>query len=377
MLRVGGPGQRLEVGLAYTRASLHNARDALSLEAWFDGVPVMRRGGYAAHWSNAPLPFDRAPYQALLRMGYPHPLREAATGWDSWTWSYVHNALCQNTVLVDGQATGGGWGDNRGYGEVVCFKGGEPQGTPGSGFQVLDVRDHYSWQQVGQTVPEFRRTLLGIEGPGGRGYVIDRLQVSGGRQHALLNSAWARRAGERLPAELSRAADLATVLYGPQLPDDTPYYRDFRQVQAAAVLAPPDQGWELTWRSDLGEWAPREPDGSFRRPLPESVGRVHLRLQGLAQGDGLTRLVRAQGPWVGWLKQSLPPDGQRVDGNVVFDGARDFLVELRESADAQPLRSSFVHVLELPLRRESALAAVTPLAAESLSGAARDWLACR
>jgi len=375
VIRVGGPAHRLEVGLGYTRASLHNAHDALSLEAWFDGVPVMRRGGYAAHWSNAPLDFDRTPYQVLANMGYPHTISEAPTGWDSWTWSYVHNTLCQNTVLVDGQATGGGWGDNRGYGEVIAYRGGEPQGTPGSGLQVLDVVDHYSWQQVGRDVPEFRRTLLGIEGPDGRGYVIDRLQVTGGRQHALLNSAWAERADDRLPKATVQADHLAAVLFGPTLPDDTPFYRDYRKVTGATTLAPADQSWDLTWQQDLGQWAPREPDGRFRRPIPEDQGKVRMRLRGLDQGDGRTRLVRAGGPWVGWLKQPLP-DGQRVDGYVVFEGARDFLVELRQAADDRPLRSSFVHVLEgFRDGESSALAAVAPLVAESVQGAERDWLA--
>ena len=70
LLRVGGPGHRQEVSLDYTRATLHNARDALSMECWVDGVPVLRKGGYAAYSWNVPIDWSRPEYQALRAMGY-------------------------------------------------------------------------------------------------------------------------------------------------------------------------------------------------------------------------------------------------------------------------------------------------------------------
>ena len=33
--------------MTYDRVSLHSAADKLGIEAWVDGVPVMREGGYA------------------------------------------------------------------------------------------------------------------------------------------------------------------------------------------------------------------------------------------------------------------------------------------------------------------------------------------
>lgn len=375
ILRVGGPGHRQEVGLTYTRASLHNAQDALSLECWFDGVPVMRRGGYAAWWSNAPLQWERPEVRALREMGYPHEIVEGERSFEGWSWIYAHSPLCQNGVTVEETGTGKGWGDNRGYGEVVTFKGGEQQGEPGSGFQVLDVRDHYSFARVGKAVTDFRRTLIGVEGPDGRPYVLDLVKLAGGRRHQLYTSAWAERAGERLPPTASRAEDLAAALFGGNLPEDTPDTRNYRQVRDIERLAPAADTWDLTWRTDLRAYAPRDANGRLvPPPWPEDVGTVRLRLFGLP-ADG-TELWRGRGPWIGWLKQPLP-NGQRVDGNVAFVDARDFLIESRHS-DNDALVSRFVHVIEgYREGEESVIRSVSPVPVEPIEGPGRDVLALR
>ncbi len=376
LLRVGGPGHRQEVSLSYTRATLHNAQDPLSLGCWVDGVPVMRRGGYAAHWSNAYLQWERPEFQALKEMKYPREIAEGPRGFDSWTWVYAHSPLCQNGAMVDDVATGRGWGDNRGYGEVITFKGGELAGEPGSGFQVLDVRDHYSWSRVGKDVRDFRRTLIGVEGPDGRPYVLDLLTLAGGQRHALYSSAWADRGEDDLPEVASTAEDMAEVLFGGELPEDNSHYRNFRQIRKVERLAEPDRTWDLTWHTDAAAYAARELDGSFRRPIPHGVGKVRLRMLGVIQGSAKTELVRGSGPWVGWMRQPLP-QGQRVDGNVAFMDARDFLVELREAGPRQPdLKSVFVHVLEgYREGEESAIESITPLDSESLEGEERDVVA--
>ena len=379
LLRVGGPGHRQEVSLSYTRATLHNAQDALSLGCWVDGVPVMRRGGYAAHWSNAHLQWERPEFQALKKMGYPREVAEGAQGFDSWSWVYAHSPLCQNGVMVDDVATGRGWGDNRGYGEVITFKGGEVAGEPGSGFQVLDVRDHYSWSRVEKDVSEFRRTLIGVEGPDGRPYVLDLLSVEGGERHALYNSAWADRGEDGLPDVASTAENLAEVLFDDGLPEDTSHYRNFRQVRQVERLAAPDRAWDLTWRTDIAAYAPRELDGgAFRRPVPDDVGKVQLRMIGLTLPSGRTELVCGRGPWIGWMRQPLPK-GQRVNGNVAFVDARDFLVEMRRAGPDEPaLKSLFVHVLEgYRDGEQSAIMSVTPLDAQSIEGEARDIVVLR
>ena len=379
ILRVGGPGHRQEVSISYTRATLHNAQDALSMECWVDGVPVMRRGGYAAYWSNAPLQWERPEFQAIKTMGYPREIVEGGRGFGRWSWIYAHSPLCQNGVTVDEVATGRGWGDNRGYGEVVTFKGGEAAGEPGSGFQVLDVRDHYSWSRVDKEVRDFRRTLIGVEGPDGRPYVLDLLKLHGGQRHALYNSAWAGRAEDRLPAAKAKAENLAKALFGDELPEDTPHYRNFRQVRHIERLAPPGPTWDLTWKTDMAAYAPRKLSGGpFHRPLPEDVGQVRLRLTGLGPRSGKTELIRGQGPWIGWMRQPLPK-GQRVNGNVAFMDARDFLIESRAAgSDQRPLKSLFVHVLEGYREDEqSTLESVSRLSAESVTGSERDIVALK
>ncbi|MBM3475890.1 MAG: hypothetical protein FJX75_21695, partial [Armatimonadetes bacterium] len=378
VVRVGGPGHRQEVGLSYTRATLHNAQDALSLECWVDGVPVMRRGGYAAHWCNAHLQWERPEFQPLKAMGYPHEIAEGAEGFSSWSWVYAHSPLCQNGATVDGVSTGKGWGDNRGYGEVITFKGGEAAGEPGSGFQVLDVRDHYSWARMDKDVSDFRRALIGVEGPEGRPYVLDLLKLTGGERHALYNSAWAERAEADLPVTQAEAETLAQVVLGDEAAADDPEHEHFRRVRHVERLAGPTEPWDLTWKTDVAAYAPRDASGKpFRRPLSEDVGRVRLRLVGLPQAEGRTELVRAQGPWIGWMRQPLP-GGQRVDGNVAFLDARDFLVESRSTSDGQPLNSLFVHILEgYREGEESAIRSVTRLDAQSSEGPTRDVVALR
>ncbi|MBI2300353.1 MAG: hypothetical protein HYU66_15640 [Armatimonadetes bacterium] len=377
VLRVGGPGHRQEVGLSYTRCSLHNAQDALSIECWVDGVPVLRRGGYAANWHNAPLQWERPEYQALRKMDYPHPIEEGEAGFGGWSWVYAHSPLCQNGATVDDVATGRGWGDNRGYGEVICFKGGEPEGEPGSGFQVLDVRDHYSWSRVGKPVREFRRTLIGIEGPDGRPYVLDLLKLSGGNRHTLYTSAWAERAAATLPAPTAKADDLAARLFRDRPPEDTPDYRIYRHVRQVAAAPAPAAPWEVTWRTDVAAYAARDAAGKpFQRPIPDDVGRVRLRLVGIETAPGGTELISAKGPWIAWLRQPLP-GGQRADGNVSFVDARDFVIERRTAAAGdEGLVSVYCHVLEGYREGEaSMIRSVKPLAVTSLTGGERDVVA--
>ncbi len=378
ILRVGGAGHRQEVSLAYTRASLHNAQDALSLECWVDGVPVMRRGGYAAHWSNARLQWERPEFAALRRMGYPKEMVEGPRGFDSWTWVWAHSPLCQNGTTVDELGCGAGWGDNRGYGEVVTYKGGEPAGTPGSGFQVLDVRDHYSYARVGKDLSDFRRTLIGVEGPDGRPYVLDLLKMVGGQRQALYQSAVGERVAAELPAATGeRAADLATAWFGERLPVDNTEYRNYRQVRGVSRAPAPAGTWGVTWAADAAAFAPRDPrGGAFTRPLPAGVGQVRLRLLGLQPAGGATRLFSGRGPWIGWVKQPLP-GGQRVDGNVAFLDARDFLIEQRVAEPGGgPLTSLYTHVLEGFREGEtSAIRELKVVPAKSVAGGARDLVA--
>lgn len=380
ILRVGGAGRRQEMTLNYTRATLHNARDALSLGGWFDGVPVMRRGGYAAHWVSAPLQYERPEYQALKKMDYPTELMECEHGFNGWSWCYAHSFLSQNAVTVDDVPTGRGWGPDRGYGEVITFKGGEPADEPGAAFQVLDVLDHYSWKQVKKDdVTVFRRGLLGVTGPGGRPYVIDILTLTGGRCHTLYNSAFAQRTAERVPGGKGTEPTLARAIFGEKLPDDSGDKKAFTKVRNVRLHGRMDGPWSVTWRSDIAAYHTRDVEGKpFKRPLEGTTGLARVRLIGLTGGTGSTELISATGPWIGWMRQPLP-GGHMVNGNVAFADARDFMVERRRAAEGEDaLHSTFVHVIEgFRDDEQSAIRSAERLKVQDLGGGPRDIVAVR
>lgn len=380
IMRIGGPGHRQEMCLTYTRASLHNAQDALGLDCWVDGIPVLRRGGYAAYWHNAHLQWDRPEYQALRAMGYPKEIAEAGFPPDNWSWNYSHSPLCQGNMTIDEVGVGAGWDDNRGYGEVITFKGGEAEGEPGSGFQVLDVRDHFSWSRKQKQIDDFRRTVIGIEGPDGRPYAVDLLKCAGEGRQALHQSAFADVAEDQLPPVRSEAKSLRELYFGDQKVDETPENQAYAHTDQVRTLAPTDQPWSLTWRQDMGAYGPRDPNGKpYQRPWPEDVGRVRLRLLGLPQaGGGQTELVRARGPWIGWLNQPLP-NGQRADGNVAVVDGRDFIIERRLPEGGQGrVDSLYVRIMEGYREGEqSAIKSVARLKATSLAGPERDVAALK
>ncbi len=345
LLRVGGSGHRMEVSLHDARANMHTARDALSMECWIDGVPVLRKGGYSAHWCNVPIDWERPEYQALRELDYPHEIISCETGFSSWSWLWSHSAQCQNAALVNETATGAGWGDNRGYGECVTFKGGESAGEPGSGFQVLDTRDHYSFQRVGQPVSRFRRTMIGVEGPDGRPYVLDLLRLAGGDRHALYTTARAEREASALPEVAGQADDLAEVLLEDRYDESNDQHELFRMITSVERLAEPGDTWDLTWATDYAAWAPRDPQGEFERPVPEGVGDVRLRMLGVTDRDAETELIRGKAPWVAWIRQTVA-GGHHVSGNLAFKDARDMFIESRRAGGDGDLDSLFAHVLE-------------------------------
>jgi hypothetical protein len=340
VLRVGGPGHRQEVLLTHDRISNHSKADKLGIQCWVDGVPVMRAAGYAYEYHAVVMDESRPEIQAFVSL--PFPTRPV--GVKGWSWEYGASPMAQNTVTVNDTGTCRGWSDNEGFGEVITFKGGEAPGEPGAAFQVLDVRDHDSFDRMGVPVKDFRRTLLGVEGEDGRPYVIDLVTLAGGQTHTLYQSAWAVRGDDHLPEVKSREENLAQALFGKEAAarKDSPSYSRIRHVER---LGAAPESWDLTWQTDWAAYAPRDPAGKpFERPFPEDVGRVRLRLLGLQQ-PGETELLRAKGPWIPWFKQPLR-DGKEIYGYVAFEDANDFLIERRRAAGEGALSSCFVHVLE-------------------------------
>lgn len=376
VLRVGGPGHRQEMVLTDTRAVAHGARDALGLSVWFDGVPVMRRGGYATWGRHAPLQWERPEYRALKTMGYPYEMVE---GEKRWVWDYAHSPLSQNTVTVDDVPTSRGWGEPGGYGETVTFKGSRGPDDPGRIFQVLDVRDRYNFSAVGRDVKTFRRTLIAVEGPGGRPYVVDLLTLDGGRIHTYYQSAWAERLAADLPPVAERAGTLNELLFDGKPPADTVPAHVYDKVRKVSRHNPAAASWSVTWETDIAAFDTKPLDApDDYRSLPDDVGRVRMRAIGLDPVGGGVELISGKGPWTGWVKQPLP-GGHEINGNVNFLDARDFLIERRRAAgDEAPLRSLFTHVIEgYRHDEESAIASVELVKAESTAGPERDVVTIR
>jgi hypothetical protein len=203
------------------------------------------------------------------------------------------------------------------------------------------------------------------------------LKLRGGSEHTLFNSAWAERAGTVLPAVAAKVENLEDILPGggTHRGTDVAYFRQIRQIERHQPAA---GSWEVTWKTDFAAYAPRKADGTFVRPLPETDGKVRLRLIGLERDPECATLISAKGPWIARLMQPLP-EGKRTDGYVAFEDARDLLIERRGSvADGKdPFRDSlFVHVLEGFREGESSVIQFAELLpVESTAGVARDIVA--
>ncbi len=142
LLRVGGSGHRMEMTMDYTRVAQHTSSDPLGIACWVDGIPVMRPGGYGSGDPCLPFQKDRPEIKELQQIGYPKEIVEAKTeelAFGGWT----HSPMAQNTITVNETFPSMGWQDNRGYGEVIAYKGGEKPGDPGARFQALEIRDRY------------------------------------------------------------------------------------------------------------------------------------------------------------------------------------------------------------------------------------------
>ena len=384
IVRVGGPGHRQEVSMIYDRVSLHGAADKLGIECWVDGVPVMREGGYAAHWHTAHLDESRPEIKQFLALPYPHEVFEVVpeAGRDFNCWNWAHGPWAHNTVTVNEEKTGPGWSDREGFGELVTFKGGEAPNEPGAHFQVLDSRDLFSFERMGVEVDEFRRSILAVEGPDGRPYAVDIVRVDGGRRHTLFESAWAERVAADLPAVVREEESLATYLdkLRGQPPDTLPYRNEYKQIGPVQVLGETPPTWDVTWRTDCAAYVPFDASGQKPpRPLPEGVGIARLRLLGL-RTDERTTLLSGKGPWVAWMNQPLPK-GKSVNGNVGFRDAWDYVIESRtlgDGSEAETLTSTYLHIMEGFREGESSvIKQVERLAPVESSGPAEEVVALK
>lgn len=354
ILRLGGKDQRLEASLHYSRATLHNASDMLGMSLWFDGVPVIRTGGYCSYWRIA----TEKEVDQLNEMNFPRKVRTAPRTGDSFPWVISHAPIEQNTVTVNDIASGRGWGDNRGSSELITFKGGEKNDDAEKTFQVLEARALGEFEKYSpKTVREFRRALLGIETPGGKAYVVDLLTIHGGRNHTQYYSAWGNRASGPQPKGKTYPSLTHAWFNGTRPVSRDPdrsvswainlFYRCFDWVKDVRELELSAQPWTIQWNTDYYAYM-RDGEGKWNppRPVGSSKGKAAVRLTGVPLDDTPASLWQGLAPWSPLLTRQ-PLRSGRFSSTLTapFENAMDISILRRISSD-RDLESRFVNVFE-------------------------------
>ncbi|MEN8255195.1 MAG: hypothetical protein ABFR33_06965 [Verrucomicrobiota bacterium] len=345
LLRVGDPSHRMELSLVYGRALLHGSIDPLGTTCWFDGIPIIRPGGYAAISLNIPLDFSKPEISALNDMGYPSVIDQAENSMQGWGWYWAHGPQAQNTVTVNKQGTGRGWQDNCGTTELIAYKGGEQTGGLPARFQVLEARSIKAFDRIGVNgVEDFRRALIAVEGPLGRPYAVDILKLDGGDSQEHYQAIWGSRVSSDLPAVAASHESLGTAWSITEPYDHVS--ANYMQITNVQETVPVQVPWSVSWETDYADYYERDPfGGEYERPFPENVGHVFSRMTGLPHGNGESTLWSGKAPWIARIKQLLE-NYSILYGNVGFMTSMDMIIEQREPDQGQPLESRFVRVLE-------------------------------
>lgn len=351
LLRAGDGDNRMESLLTFTRASLHGKSDVLGRDLWVNGIPVIRRGGYASGGFARPYPGQDNRFEMLKKLDYPYPIRGIRGKDPYWYRNFAASPLMQNSLVIDGMGSNY-YREGEGLSEVVWIWDGFAEEGSRPAFQVLEVENKETFETHGIEVQDLRRTLLTVESPGGRVCMLDITLVEGGEQKLLFNIIWGEPTLVDRP--VNRFQDLATWLksvnterfaessvapsswYGGKIP-----LQYFEEVTDLSVRESTNR-WQTSFITDYGAWGPRELDGSYQRPIAEDEGVVSTWIRGLfPEGSGY-RLLEGKGPWIARVNQTLE-DGKPYDGNVAFDGALSFVI-LEHQKQNEP--SVFIQLLE-------------------------------
>lgn len=353
VVRAGDMKDRMESLLTFTRVTTHDKSDVLGRDLWVNGIPVIRRGGYASAGQARPYPGQDPRFELLRQYDYPYPIRGIRDTGPYWYRSFAASPLMQNSIVIEGTggtyySPGKGLSEAAWIWEGLSHEGGRPL------FQVLEVENRDTFERHGIEVSDLRRTLLTLESPGGRACMLDITVVNGGEQHLLFNTVWGTAADhESFIANFANLAEWHDQVYpgyfaeapalnqwwnGGRIP--RAYYSEIRDVAAWESL---DQ-WEISFETDYGVWAPREQDGRYVRPIGEEQGVVTTWIRGLFPQGGAYRLIRGAGPWIAMVNQTLP-DGEPYTGNVAFDGALNFVV-LEHASGEKESPAIFIQLLE-------------------------------
>ncbi len=343
IMSVGANGKRLQTSLHYSKATGHNGQDMLGMSAFFDGVPVLRPGGYAPWWSMA----MQREVELMRKMNFPNkPIWENMDkGFGSHSWKLNHNSVRQNALTVNDVGTGLGWDDNRGSSECVAFKGGAV-GSDDAVFQVLEAREFGSFDMVKLPgVSNFRRAFIGVETQDRSGYVVDILSVNGGKTHTLYYSACGERTGDTLPPANKTFDNLPAAGFKPAIITDKadPDNIALSQVVKVKEHGVMDKSASVSFLTDMFRFS-KLPDGKTEtRANGEDFAKVKMNIRHLPLTGG-TNLFSAKSPWWSNAFYFALPGGEQLHGKVVgFEDAIDFLIQRRTGEN---LHSRFVNIID-------------------------------
>ncbi len=361
ILRAGAPGQRLESSLSYTRQVGHSKSDIMGIDLWMDGIPIIRRGGYASKGQAIALEAGSKESEAVNAEKWPHPpFSIRANDGVYWFRGYASSPILQNTLLADETAT---MTKKKGLPQLVRFWPGHAGKGERPLFQAIEAVDRTSFERIGVPIEHHGRTLLAVEGRSGRAYLVDITTVKGKARTRLFTGIWGapdpRRSGSLSSTDAGYPDFQAAIANEnhaipatqPLTEAESPWWNGgkvparFFEALTSVQSHPPSPVWDRVWRTDYNLYshgAAKRESGSG--PLEGNTGKVGLHLFGVNPSARHHQLYSAKGPWAARIVVPMKEHGA-VNGNVGFKEAISYIIECA-SATKEQEETTFVHVME-------------------------------
>lgn len=363
MLRWGqAEGRRQEVCMIYQRCAGHTHSDALGLEVFVDGLPIVWDVGYGACTADTDL--NRQPeMKEIVHADWPRPIFDTSRFYEHlngdmfylWFTDWNNRTAAHCTVMVDESEPIVAWRAQATSIPITIM----PLSSTNRNLEVLDVEMRGAFQGKPQ-VSEYRRTLLTVPTPNGGGYLVDIFRVTGGKMHEFFYHAISEKCDSNLPQGTVAPGTLAHYrdftraqpermkeLDNPQLAQTLDWSKGYRYISDLKRIDPEPQAWRLAWEYDPLLYAPRtEKARDTIKDLFEAQKPVTLSIHGIRQsGSEKKSLIwRARGVLTGSLFEIMAGGTTIRQSTVGFVGGLDMLIlERQGTAD---LKSIFAHLLE-------------------------------
>jgi len=393
-LTSGAPGARTESLILFNRSWAHNHSVTLSLQLAFEGFMVAPEIGYCAWWRTLDVTPKNPKYDQLMALPYKYKLldadapapgldarRDVWSRWDSGVNNLSHCGVLQNHVLVNERAPARVGQGRRGGGRALTLSAPRSAGTVGATLQVVEVEDPESFRIAGVNCELYRRSVLNIERPDGRAYVVDLFRVTGGERHLYQ----LKLPGADLAA--NTLADPVRAGNGQDYLDTKPGVAESRSRAHGSIEDQADGGFQflnrllifrdlpedyrIAWRRDLKRFAPKSPETLAGKPVFASwienaptvvvdMRVVNLPLPPFDSGqhaaDEEVWFSNAHYPCR--LEETV--DGAPQTGITAFENALTVYSRFRSGRTS--LESRFAHVFEMyPQGQQSVIKQIAPL----------------